>query len=155
MNEKESIDSGVEFNMPIESFKRVLKADYELDSTLLQYQNRKVIICDLEEVSDQEVAQAAKKMKFSGDLSCVRCFKITKGYKIKDARVFNNYWELRRRSNSQIGDYFEDISDITYLVISETPTTSFQSITSSIGRCLSSVNRRVSGAVLDSLDLSF
>lgn len=144
----------VEFNLPSDSFKRVIESGIELDINKLQFQGRKTILCDLEKVSDEDLERAAKKMKFNGDLSSVNCYKILSGYKIKDARIFHNYWHLRKLDPQGKAELFEDISG-NFVVVSKTPTSSFQAITTSIGRCLGSVNRKVTTAVMDSFDLGF
>lgn len=144
----------IQFNLPSDSFKRVIESGIELDVNKLQFQGRKTILCDLEKVSDEDLEKAAKKMKFNGDLSSVNCYKILSGYKVKDARVFHNYWHLRRLDQQGKAELFEDISG-NFVVVSKTPTSSFQAITTSIGRCLGSVNRKVTTAVMDSFDLGF
>jgi len=115
---------------------------------------RKTLIQAVEEVPVDEINKAAKKMKFNGDLSSVRCYKITSGIKVKNSRIFNDYWFMKRCDSIRIEEQLEDISG-NYIVVSENDTSKFQSITTSIGRSLSSVNRQVTNKVMDSLDLSF
>lgn len=152
-------DSGYTERLNVEITREDLMNLYEntninLNHDELLMNGRKTIIRAVKEVPQDEINAAAKKMKFNGDLSTVRCYKITSGTKVKNSRIFNDYWFMKRCDNEKITNVLEDISE-NYIVVSENDTSKFQSITTSIGRSLSSVNRQVTNKVMDSLDLSF
>ena len=125
-----------------------------LDHSQLLMNGRKTLILGVEEVSQDDINNAAKKMKFNGDLSSVRCYQITAGVKVKNSRIFNDYWFMKRCDSEKIESQLEDISG-NYIVVSENHTSKFQAVTTSIGRSLSSVNRKVTTGVMDALELSF
>jgi len=142
------------FNINFPSFKRLSASNIEIDSRALNFRGKKVALLDVEKVSYATISSAARKMKFIGDLKHIEVYKILKGYQIKSSRNFTNTWSLRGLDEERLLQLFEDISE-HYVIISKSPTRSFQAITTSIGRGLSSTNRKVTGAVMDSFNLSF
>lgn len=154
VTEPRTTNNRLEINLTTDSLLRIKDSGISLDPQDLLANGRRTLIMDIEPVSNEELKQAAHKMKFNGDLSNIKCFKINKGYKIKNTRLFADYWAMRSFATERIFANMEDISG-SYIINAETPTTSFQAVTTSIGRSLSSVNRKITNNVMDKLELAF
>ena len=129
-----------------DSLKRIKTSGLDLNK--LEFRNRKAFVVDIETVDDEEIKAAAKKMKFKGDLSCTKIFRIVSGIAIKNINKIDG-WGLAPGDDNQM-----DLKD-HYIAYVNTPNHTFQAITTSIGRSLSSSNKQVTKGVFDSLDLAF
>ena len=155
VNDAEVTDNRIAINITRKDLMYLTEeTNINLDHEMLLMNGRKTVIQAVEEVSQDEINKAAKKMKFNGDLSTVRCYKILEGFKVKNSRMFNDYWFMRRADSDRIRGNLESLSG-NYIVVSENDTSKFQAVTTSIGRSLSSVNRKVTTGVMDALELSF
>ena len=155
VNDSDSAENRIRIDVPRKDLMNLFEnTNINLDHEMLLFNGRKTVIQAVEEVSQDEVNKAAKKMKFNGDLSTVRCYKIVEGFKVKNSRMFTDYWFMRRADSDRIRGNLESLSG-KYIVVSENDTSKFQAVTTSIGRSLSSVNRKVTTGVMDALDLSF
>ena len=155
VNDTESSDNRIGIDVTRNDIMNLMQnTNIGLNHDQLLFNGRKTVIMSVEEVSQDEINKAAKKMKFNGDLSTVRCYKILEGFKVKNSRMFNDYWFLRRADADRISPNLESLSG-KFIVVSENHTSKFQAVTTSIGRSLSSVNRKVTTGVMDALELSF
>ena len=155
VNDTDQVDNRIGLDITRKDLMNLIEnTNIDLSHDMLLMNGRKTIIQAVEEVPQEEINAAAKKMKFNGNLDSVRCYKIVEGFKVKNSRMFNDYWLMRRCDPDRILNNLEDLSG-NYIVVSENDTSKFQAVTTSIGRSLSSVNRKVTTGVMDALDLSF
>jgi len=119
-------------------------------NTEITFKGRKAFISGLERVSDEEFNKANKKIrnKLPKD-STVQAFKITKGFTINEIRSFYSYWNVYPKNvpNRSI--------EGSYLVVLNTADSVFAVTSTTLGRAISTVHRRITNAVIDSFDLSF
>jgi hypothetical protein len=130
--------------------------DANIDLAELHFRYKKAFVLDIEEVSQDEIDAAAKKMKFKGDTSTTKVYRIVNGFALKNSSAMD--YHMWNRHGSDISEVIEDYEiDLEgyYLSVLRTPTSFMQSITTSIGRSLSSTNRQVVKGVMDSFELSF
>lgn len=146
--------SGWSFRYSYDAIKRI--SDAGLDLSTLCFRYKKAFILDIEEVAQAEIDAAAKKMKFKGDLSTTKIYRIVKGIAIKNTNdIGYGMWRIFGTDIETVVDRYEiDLTD-HYIAVLKTPTDSMQAITTSIGRSLSSTNRQVMKGVMDSFELSF
>lgn len=118
----------------------------------LRFNNKKVLIAGIEEVSAEEIAGAAKKIKTVTDLNGVRMYRITKGLVIKNSQEVNDYWRWRRKDREQQEKSVGTLEN-HYIAVMDTPENSFKTIGTTLGRTISSCSRQLTNKVMASLDL--
>jgi len=120
--------------------------------TEITFKGRRAFISGLERVSDEEFNKANKKIrnKLPKD-STVQAFKITKGFTLKEIRSYYSYWHLYPKSAHVPNRDIEG----SYLVVLNTADSVFAVTSTTLGRAISTVHRRITNAVIDSFDLSF
>jgi hypothetical protein len=139
-----------------ESLDNMGASNIEIGADALSFRTKKTLITDVRECSVEEIAAAAKKMKFKGNASEVRVYEITQGFALDTLALetsasqthdFNTRLQKMKKNTIDLRGYF--------ITVQETPTMHFQSVTLSIGRGLGSTTKRIVGEVMDNLTLSF
>jgi len=125
-----------------------------IDFSHLRLGGKRVIVGQIEDISTAEIEKAAKKIGTPVDTSTIKAYTITEGIKINNIRELSDYWHLMRISEEQRATYTTDLKGAVCVVI-ETPQSSYTTCATSLGRALASASKKVQGAVMDSLDLSF
>lgn len=129
-------------------------ADADIDFGNLRLSGKKVIIGQIADIPVADIEKAAKKISTPIDISSVKAYTITEGLKLNNTRALSDYWHLMRISPEQAAKYTTDLKGAVCVVI-ETPQSKYTTCATSLGRALASASKKVQGAVMDSLDLSF
>ena len=119
---------------------------YGINEEDFTFKGRKAFPYGLEEISSEEVAEAAKNLK-NKDVTGYRAFKITKGIWIRDIRPYQSYYG--RASTSTIPNQTDIVG--AYLVFATTPNHYFYAISSTLGRTLSAATRKIETQVMSEL----
>ena len=139
-----------------ESLDNMGASNIKIGADALSFRTKKTVITDVRECSVEEIAAAAKKMKFKGNASDVRVYEITQGFAMDTLALETNASQTHDL-NTRLERMKKNTIDLRgyFITVQETPTMHFQSVTLSIGRGLGSTTKRIVGEVMDTLTLSF
>jgi len=141
----------VRVHMTEAQLESLMDADVNLVNANLN--GKKTVINELEPVDFSEVEKAAKKISTVSDVSSMKAFKIKNGFLMKSSREVANYWEVRNMQLEDFPKLFTDISDGAYLVSINTNDKQYVSVTTSLGRSIASVSKKITNNVMDQLNL--
>lgn len=119
----------------------------------VRYNSKKVVITSLEQLDDNEVQKAIKKISTVVGAQDIAAFKVKKGLRLNKLRALGDYWHMRHVDLEQAKTYVESLDDNAVVVTIKAHDKSFTTISSTLGRAVASASKQMQTAVMDSLDL--